>query len=881
MMPFFHTSQPVAAGNTAADSPDNLPANLPTVSASLMQKPVQNKPENQPRNTALGGLAGMLAGMIGSAVLAGLYARGGAAFLLGFVMLVPWLCTLGARRTLSATLCCAWAMSVAFSAAVFAWFGIAIGKYTGAGAATGLAVLLLAAPLFQPQFFAYAVVRHWMQRRHGPLLCALAAAAAWVATEWLVPRLLGDTLGHGLYPSRLLRQGAEVGGAAGLTLILLLVNECIALIMVRCASGKGETGGTGGLRALCWPLALALLLPLVLALYGLRVLANDPASPAAASKPLRIGMVQSNIVDYERRRQQQGAYEAVRQLLDTHFAMSYDAVVRQHADAVLWSETSYPTTFAHPKSEAGFELDQSILGIVNAAGVPFVFGTYDRDDSGEYNAAAFVSPGSGLLGFYRKTRLFPFTEYVPGWLDSPLLRRALPWSGSWRAGNGARVFPLRLADGREIPVLPLICRDDVDTMLGIHGARLGAQVILTMSNDAWFTDSPQGAQLHQAVAAFRSIETRLPQFRVTTNGYSGLIDATGNVLTPTRMGQQTLVVGALPVGTPPRTLVVMWGNWVGQAALAFLALLGLMAAINVLIATPLWHKYGAANAGTEINIPLKVAVLPPAARIVASLLRIIALAGLLWLGWSILQSDALRGNTLAQIRLFTTLFLLPEVAAWCVLLAFSARTSIEHGALVLAQGTRRIEIALHEIKALEPWRLPLPCPGVAVRLSSGAHWHYALALGNPATLLSAVAGQGVAEGAIAPSRLALLARARQAIRRGWLDHPLARYCLLPLALALPAYYLHQHIAFGSGFGEYTAFGLKAYASGLALWWAAWVIGITLCGAALRVLIETATVLGVLLHPAQTEELRRWLERCGNVVLYLGVPGWLLLRIFGT
>ncbi len=175
-----------------------------------------------------------------------------------------------------------------------------------------------------------------------------------------------------------------------------------------------------------------------------------------------MGLVQSNIVDYERLRREQGADAVVREVLDIHFAMSHDAVERQRADAVLWSETVYPTTFGHPKSEAGAELDREILQIVDAAGVPFVFGTYDRDAAGEYNAAAFVAPGTGLLGFYRKTRVFPLTEYVPAWLDGPTLRRWLPWAGTWQPGSGARVFPLRLADGREIPVLPMICLDDVD-----------------------------------------------------------------------------------------------------------------------------------------------------------------------------------------------------------------------------------------------------------------------------------------------------------------------------------------------------------------------------------------------------------------------------------
>jgi apolipoprotein N-acyltransferase len=301
-----------------------------------------------------------------------------------------------------------------------------------------------------------------------------------------------------------------------------------------------------------------------------------------------MGLVQSNIVDYERLRREKGAGTVVREVLDTHYAMSYDAVERQKAQALLWSETVYPTTFGQPKSEASAELDREILGIVNAAGVPLVFGTYDRDRDrdrdrdpdgagGEYNAAAFVAPGMGLVGVYRKTRLFPFTKALPAWLDGPLqplVRRWLPWAGTWRPGTGARVFPLRLADGREIPVLPLLCQDDVDTGLAIDGARLGARVILTMSNDSWFTEHAQGAQLHLAVAAFCSIETRLPQFRVTSNGYSAVIDARGEVLAGTRHGERTLVVGELPVRDPSRTLIVAWGDWVGRAGAVFMLALG-------------------------------------------------------------------------------------------------------------------------------------------------------------------------------------------------------------------------------------------------------------------------------------------------------------------
>ena len=780
---------------------------------------------------------------------------------------MPWLRTLDANRTTAGTLLDAWAMSVAFTAAAFAWFGVAIGEFTELGTAAGVAVLLLAAPLFQPQFLAFALVRHVARRRMGPVLGALAGAAAWVATEWLVPRLLGDTLGHGLYPSRLLRQAADVGGAAGLTLMLLLANEAVSAAFARRA---------GGVHTMAGPLTLAALAPLLLAGYGLAAHATPPAPSA---KPLRIALVQSNIVDYERLRREKGTGAVVREVLDTHYAMSYDAVERQHADAVLWSETVYPTTFGHPKSEAGAELDREIIGIVDAAGVPFVFGTYDSDAAGEYNAAAFVAPGTGLVGFYRKTRVFPLTEYVPAWFDGPTLRRWLPWTGTWGRGTGARVFPLRLADGREIPVLPLICLDDMDSSLAVDGARLGAQAILTMSNDSWFTAAPQGAELHLAAAAFRSIETRLPQFRVTSNGYSAVIDASGTVLAGSRLGERTLVVADVPVRDPPRTLMLEWGDWVGRAGAAFLVLL---AATSGFAAWRARHETGA-PATVVPALPADVSVLPPAARVAAGLLRAFARASLLWMGATLLLGDGvLQANPLARMRIFAALFLVPEGAAWCVLRAFAARAVREGGALVLARGSRRLELAIDDIAAVEPWSVPIPASGATLRLASGRRWRYGLVHPDPESLTQALGAPGEAPTPQSvPARSATYARARVAIRRGRLDRPLVKFVMFPLALAIPAFRLHQHIAYGSAFGEYYTFGLEAYLTTFALWWAAWAIGVVLCAAALRAVIEAGTLVAVLAAPARAVAARRGLERMGLAALYLGLPAWLLLRVMGN
>ena len=805
------------------------------------------------------------AGIAASALLSFLYARGGLAWPLGFVALVPWLLSLDARDSLARTLLVAWAMTVAFALAVFAWFGSAIGAFTQLGDAAGLAILLVAAPLLQPQFIAFALARRIAGRRGGPVPRALVAASAWVATEWLVPRLLGDTLGDGLYPSRTLRQAADLFGATGLTVALLLANEGIAAALAR---------RRGGLRAIAWPLGSTAAIVLLLAGYGVATLASTTAT---TDKPLRVALVQSNIVDYERLRQERGAAAVVREVLDTHFAMSYDAVERQHADAVLWSETVYPTTFGHPRSEAGAELDRAIQSIVDAAHVPFVFGTYDIDEAGEYNAAAFVEPGRGLLGFYRKTRLFPLTEAVPAWLDGATLRRWLPWTGTWMPGTGARVFPLRLADGREIPVLPLICLDDVDPQLAIDGARLGGQAILTMSNDAWFTAHPQGAALHQAVAAFRSIETRLPQFRVTTNGYSAVIDATGTVVAGTRMGERTLVIGDLPVRAPPRTLMVAWGDWVGRAAALFLASL---AALWALGRRGRVDPAEAEPAPAALELPTDVAVLPVAARTVAGALRVLARAGLLWMIAAVLLGDpALQSNTFVQIRTFVAAFLLPEAAAWCVLRAFKARASLVDGLLVLASGSRRLELPLAVIAAVEPWRLPIPGPGLSLRLVSGGRWRHGLALSRADAFARTLAAAGVTPArASAASAADRYASARQAPHGSRLAQPMVKFGLFPLLLALPPFRLHQHIAYGATFGEYLTFGLKAYLTTFALWWAAWAIGVALCATAVRAAIEAGAFASVMLAPARATQARRMLERIGLAALYVGLPLWMAMRL---
>lgn len=797
--------------------------------------------------------------MAAAALLCALCVRIEAAWPLAFVALVPWLALQRALRTLPARLLAAWAMTVGYTLAALGWFGGAIGGYTGIGDAAGTALLLLAAPLFAPQFLAHACADHLAARRSGGGRRVAIAVAAWLAAEWLLPRPLGDTFGHALQPSTWLSQLADLGGAPGLTLLLLVVNEALAAALARRHRGP---------RAFAVPLAAALLLPPLAAGYGALRLAT---LPAPGGPPLRVALVQPNLADYAALRREAGSHGAVRQVLDLHFAMSWDAVERQRADAVLWSETVYPTTFGQPKSADGAAFDREIVATVEAAGVPFVFGTYDRDARGEYNAAAFVAPGAGVVGIYRKTRLFPFSEAVPGWLDGPLLRRWLPWAGRWIPGDGARVLPLRLADGREIPVLPLICRDAVDPALAIAGARLGAQAILTLSNDGWFTGHPPGARLHLAVATFRSIETRLPQFRVTNDGLSAVIDPAGRVLASAPAGRRHLVIGEAAVGEPPWTLAAVWGDWVGPAAAIVLLLQGLA---NLCRRLP-----PPATRAAAARDPLAAAMLPAAVQRIAALLMLLSRGGALAIAASALWGDALQLPALAQLRGFAALVLAPGAAAWLLVRSWRAALSIDADGLVLQRGAQRHLLPAASIAAVAPWRLPWPGPGLTLHRTDGPPRR--LVFDDAAALARACAAIRSAMPHTAPAAPGLadvLAEARAAGPATRLAAPAWKFGLLPLALALPAFRLHQQIAYGGTFGEALSFGWAAWLGAAMLWWAAWAIGVVLCAAVLRAAIGLGTLAAARRAPAAAARWHAALERFGLAALYLGLPAWLALRL---
>src|SRR5262249_48102409 len=101
-------------------------------------------------------------------------------------------------------------------------------------------------------------------------------------------------------------------------------------------------------------------------------------------------------------------------------------------------------------------------------GVPLIFRAALRERDLEYDAAFFQ--GAGRTQTYRKSRLVPLVEHVPGWLDFAALRRALPWSGHVTSGPGPRTVSFALAGGTPVIAVPLLGGEALDAPYVLEAA---------------------------------------------------------------------------------------------------------------------------------------------------------------------------------------------------------------------------------------------------------------------------------------------------------------------------------------------------------------------------------------------------------------------------
>jgi len=269
-------------------------------------------------------------------------------------------------------------------------------------------------------------------------------------------------------------------------------------------------------------------------------------------EPIKVSLVQGNIPQAEKWRRDMYAptLQMYRQLTQKHM----------ESDLIIWPETAIPGY----KYRVTDYLDNLALE-AEKNNTEVLLGLFVRDIQKQryYNSLIDLNGQE-----YQKRHLVPLGEYFP-------LRSLLSIVEQWihipmsDLDSGEKNQPLIKVAGH--PVGISICFEDAfdrEVLTDLPEARL----LINVSNDAWFEDSPQPWQHHQ-IARMRAIETGRTMLRVTNTGVSSVIDNKGHVLAISEQFKRQVLthhVQAHQGATP----YVIWGN-------ALLVLSGLVALIFI------------------------------------------------------------------------------------------------------------------------------------------------------------------------------------------------------------------------------------------------------------------------------------------------------------
>lgn len=449
-----------------------------------------------------------------------------------------------------------WVAGAVFYLGVSDWLPAAIARLQGVGRPAAWALFGLFVSVHALQFAlaaACAALLGGAAARDAPfgwLTNAAAAAAVWVLFEWAFPKVFPWSIGNVLGADPRLRQGADLGGAHGLALLVMLVNALLA------EGARWRSPPAHRLRATAMAAGV---LSLALAYGAWRTAA--PTGPSAHGG-VRITIVQG------------GAAAPDTDLLATTertFA-TYAALTRTAApatDLVVWPENALRVYVRDNDIFRG-----RLAALAGEATRPLLLGALDRTEAGgELNGAYLFAPAPGTrpAAIHHKSALLPFGEYVPGADWWPALRR---WrtTGDFVPGAPPAPFDVDL-HGARLRVAASICFEATRAGAFNDPVRRGAELLVNLSDDAWFASRKAAAQ-HLELTRLRAVETRRWLVRASNSGISAFIDPAGRIAAALPLGAVGTLVRRLDTSSVT-TVYVRVGDWVVPLCGAVVILLGL------------------------------------------------------------------------------------------------------------------------------------------------------------------------------------------------------------------------------------------------------------------------------------------------------------------
>jgi apolipoprotein N-acyltransferase len=427
-------------------------------------------------------------------------------------------------------------LGVLAHAAILHWIYVVTVHYGHAHPLAGLAApigLAVYPALFTAAFAAAAV---WLDRRGVGSLFVLAML--WTALDharsWFLGGFPWATIGYAQHHNAWLLGIASATGVYGLSFAVALGGATLARLATRGRLGREGVAALGVL--------------VVLHLAGLRM---GAAVSEDGGRTVRVVAVQGNVDQSEK-----WSPDRLDRTLRDYEQATREGVARG-ARLAVWPESAVTAALDY---EPGAQ--RRLESLARTTGSTVVFGSVGagpHPDGGiaYYDSAFAIAPDGRWVGRYDKSKLVPFGEYVPlrDWIGriAGAIARGLS-SRDILAGPRPAAFPLDLPVGpggapEAVRVGTPICYELLFPDRVRRFVADGAQVLLAITNDAWYGRTGAPYQF-LAMTALRSAETGVWTVRAANTGVSAAIDASGRVREATRIFEPAVLVADVPLRAP-------------------------------------------------------------------------------------------------------------------------------------------------------------------------------------------------------------------------------------------------------------------------------------------------------------------------------------------
>jgi len=368
------------------------------------------------------------------------------------------------------------------------------------------------------------------------LICEFLRSIVLTGFPWL-------SLGYSQIDSPL-ASFAPVIGEVGITALIILINVCLVTIALTLKQGCK--------KPLTTPIVIIFIV--TVSSYGLAQINWVEAT----GKTTKVALVQGNI--------EQSIKWAPEQELPTMLRYLDLTRVNYQADIIIWPESAIPAMepavqdFLSTVNRSALLNDSAIItGILNYNfeskeyfNSLIVLGNKQDDDEDGY----YYNHNNR----YSKNHLLPIGEFVP---FQELLRPIAPLfnlpMSSFSRGN----YVQHNLIAKNLHILPLLCFEIVFPHQLAANLTNQTNMLLTVSNDAWFGDS-HGPHQHMEIARMRALEFGRPLLRSTNNGITAVVDHQGEFIARIPQFEEAvlktevkLVTGETPYSQWPRLILFL------------------------------------------------------------------------------------------------------------------------------------------------------------------------------------------------------------------------------------------------------------------------------------------------------------------------------------